>query len=113
MSRSWGAGGLFSSAFLVLLQSCALIIFFFFYGFYFVGLRQCRFWLSETLKYLFLLFSDRSVLPLDKWVLNTEVRSCDIPTIHNPQPTIHNPHVVSSLVLPCALARVTLARHKF
>ena len=30
------------------------------------------FWLAETLKYLFLLFSDDHVLPLDKWVLNTE-----------------------------------------
>ena len=30
------------------------------------------FWLSETLKYLYLLFSDRDVLPLNKWVLNTE-----------------------------------------
>ena len=30
------------------------------------------FWLAETLKYLFLLFSDDDVLPLDKWVLNTE-----------------------------------------
>ncbi|CBQ72789.1 related to alpha-mannosidase [Sporisorium reilianum SRZ2] len=30
------------------------------------------FWLSETLKYLYLLFSDRDLLPLNKWVLNTE-----------------------------------------
>ncbi|SPO27327.1 related to alpha-mannosidase [Ustilago trichophora] len=30
------------------------------------------FWLSETLKYLYLLFSDRDTLPLNKWVLNTE-----------------------------------------
>ncbi|KAH6911170.1 mannosyl-oligosaccharide 1,2-alpha-mannosidase [Coprinopsis sp. MPI-PUGE-AT-0042] len=30
------------------------------------------FFLSETLKYLFLLFSDSSVLPLDKYVFNTE-----------------------------------------
>ena len=30
------------------------------------------FWLAETLKYLFLLFSDDSVLPLDQWVFNTE-----------------------------------------
>lgn len=35
-----------------------------------------RFWLSESLKYLFLLFSDQDVLPLDKWVLNTEVSCC-------------------------------------
>ena len=30
------------------------------------------FFIAETLKYLFLLFSDDSVLPLDQWVLNTE-----------------------------------------
>lgn len=30
------------------------------------------FFLAETLKYLFLLFSDDSVLPMDKWVFNTE-----------------------------------------
>ncbi|KAH8921736.1 glycoside hydrolase family 47 protein [Atractiella rhizophila] len=30
------------------------------------------FWLSETLKYLYLLFSDETVVPLDKYVFNTE-----------------------------------------
>lgn len=30
------------------------------------------FWLAETLKYFFLLFSEESVLSLDDWVLNTE-----------------------------------------
>ena len=30
------------------------------------------FFLAETLKYLYLLYSDSSVLPLDVWVLNTE-----------------------------------------
>ena len=30
------------------------------------------FWLAETLKYLYLLFSDTSVLPLDQYVFNTE-----------------------------------------
>ncbi|KAK3286169.1 hypothetical protein CYMTET_6264 [Cymbomonas tetramitiformis] len=30
------------------------------------------FFLAETLKYLFLLFSDSNMLPLDVWVLNTE-----------------------------------------
>lgn len=30
------------------------------------------FWLAETLKYLFLLFSDQDALRLDQWVLNTE-----------------------------------------
>ena len=30
------------------------------------------FFLAETLKYLFLLFTDEDLLPLDKWVFNTE-----------------------------------------
>lgn len=30
------------------------------------------FWLAETLKYLYLLFCDDDVLPLDKWVFTTE-----------------------------------------
>ena len=30
------------------------------------------FFLAETLKYLFLLFSEVDQLPLDKWVFNTE-----------------------------------------
>ena len=30
-------------------------------------------WQSETLKYLFLLYSDDDVLPLDRYVFNTEV----------------------------------------
>ena len=34
--------------------------------------EQPSFWMAEVLKYLFLLFSDDSVLPLDKFVLNTE-----------------------------------------
>ncbi|XP_064628473.1 mannosyl-oligosaccharide 1,2-alpha-mannosidase IA-like [Lineus longissimus] len=33
---------------------------------------QQSFFLAETLKYLYLLFSDDSLLPLDKWVINTE-----------------------------------------
>ena len=33
-----------------------------------VGIRQ-----SETLKYLFLLYSEDDVLPLDQYVFNTEV----------------------------------------
>ena len=33
---------------------------------------QQSWFLAETLKYLFLLFSDDDVLPLDKWVFNTE-----------------------------------------
>jgi mannosyl-oligosaccharide alpha-1,2-mannosidase len=30
------------------------------------------FWLSETLKYFYLLYSDPGVVSLDEWVLNTE-----------------------------------------
>lgn len=30
------------------------------------------FWLAETLKYFYLLFSEPDVLSLDEWVLNTE-----------------------------------------
>ena len=33
---------------------------------------QQSFFLAETLKYLYLLFSDDSELPLDQWVFNTE-----------------------------------------
>ena len=45
-----------------------------------VNLKQGRsledsmpsFWLAETLKYLYLLFAEDDVLPLDQWVFNTE-----------------------------------------
>lgn len=33
---------------------------------------QQSFFLAETLKYLYLIFSEDTLLPLDKWVLNTE-----------------------------------------
>ena len=33
---------------------------------------QQSFFIAETLKYLWLLFSDDDVLPLDRWVFNTE-----------------------------------------
>ena len=33
---------------------------------------QQTFWLAETLKYLYLIFSPDDVVPLDKYVLNTE-----------------------------------------
>ena len=35
------------------------------------GMQQ-SFFLAETLKYLYLIFTDDDVLPLDKWVFNTE-----------------------------------------
>ena len=34
--------------------------------------EQPSFFLAETLKYLFLIFSDEDVLPLNEWVFNTE-----------------------------------------
>ncbi|BGP14426.1 hypothetical protein JCM10213_004549 [Rhodosporidiobolus nylandii] len=37
--------------------------------------RMETFWISETLKYLFLLFSSPSVLPLDRYVFNTEAHA--------------------------------------
>ena len=33
---------------------------------------QQSFFLAETLKYLYLIFSDDDLVPLDKWVFNTE-----------------------------------------
>lgn len=36
------------------------------------------FWLGETLKYFYLLFADADVLPLDKYVLNTEAHPLPI-----------------------------------
>jgi endoplasmic reticulum Man9GlcNAc2 1,2-alpha-mannosidase len=36
------------------------------------------FWLGETLKYFFLLFSDSSVIPLDDYVFNTEAHPLPI-----------------------------------
>ncbi|GAA6093291.1 mannosyl-oligosaccharide 1,2-alpha-mannosidase IA [Tachysurus ichikawai] len=39
---------------------------------------QQSFFLSETLKYLYLLFSDDDLLPLDDWVFNTEAHPLPI-----------------------------------
>eukprot|EP01087_Luapelamoeba_hula_P012843 TRINITY_DN3627_c0_g1_i2.p1 TRINITY_DN3627_c0_g1~~TRINITY_DN3627_c0_g1_i2.p1 ORF type:complete len:576 (-),score=76.37 TRINITY_DN3627_c0_g1_i2:85-1812(-) len=39
---------------------------------------QQSFFMAETLKYLFLLFSDDSVIPLDQWVFNTEAHPLPI-----------------------------------
>jgi len=36
------------------------------------------YFLAETLKYLFLLFTDEDILPLDKWVFNTEAHPLPI-----------------------------------
>ena len=40
---------------------------------------QQSFFLAETLKYLYLIFSTDELLPLDKWVFNTEVRTNPCP----------------------------------
>jgi mannosyl-oligosaccharide alpha-1,2-mannosidase len=34
--------------------------------------EQQSFWLAETLKYLYLIFDDPSIISLDEWVFNTE-----------------------------------------
>jgi mannosyl-oligosaccharide alpha-1,2-mannosidase len=39
---------------------------------------QQTFFLAETLKYLYLIFSDDSVIPLDKYVFNTEAHPLGI-----------------------------------
>jgi len=36
------------------------------------GDRMESFWMAETLKYFFLIFSEPGVVSLDEWVLNTE-----------------------------------------
>ncbi|XP_063706166.1 mannosyl-oligosaccharide alpha-1,2-mannosidase IA-like [Culicoides brevitarsis] len=45
-------------------------------------LIQQSFFLAETLKYLYLLYSDDSLLPLDKWVFNTEAHPLPILNEH-------------------------------
>jgi len=47
---------------------------------------QQSFFLAETLKYLYLLFSPDTVVPLDKWVLNTEAHP--LPILHGS--TVHS-----------------------
>lgn len=42
--------------------------------------RMESFWLAETLKYFYLIFSDPSVVDLDQWVLNTEAHPFKRPT---------------------------------
>jgi mannosyl-oligosaccharide alpha-1,2-mannosidase len=61
----------------------------------YVGLRDVRtgekddmmqsFFLAETLKYFYLLYSPSSVIPLDKWVFNTEAHPLRIiPRVDEP-----------------------------
>uniref|UniRef100_A0A1B0D4U1 alpha-1,2-Mannosidase n=2 Tax=Phlebotomus papatasi TaxID=29031 RepID=A0A1B0D4U1_PHLPP len=44
---------------------------------------QQSFFLAETLKYLYLLFSDDSFIPLDEWVFNTEAHPLPIKGINS------------------------------
>lgn len=44
---------------------------------------QQSFFLAETLKYLYLLYSDDTLLPLDKWVFNTEAHPLPILNEHH------------------------------
>lgn len=44
---------------------------------------QQSFFLSETLKYLYLLFSDDDLIPLDQWVFNTEAHPLPIKGANN------------------------------
>ncbi|KAK4703773.1 hypothetical protein P7C70_g2433, partial [Phenoliferia sp. Uapishka_3] len=44
--------------------------------------RMETFWISETLKYLYLLFSEDTLVPLDRFVFNTEVRMNDDSPAH-------------------------------
>jgi mannosyl-oligosaccharide alpha-1,2-mannosidase len=37
--------------------------------------EQESFWLAETLKYFYLLYSEESVVSLDEWVFNTEAHA--------------------------------------
>lgn len=41
--------------------------------------KMQSFWLAETLKYLYLLFSPTDILPLDGWVFNTEAHPFALP----------------------------------
>lgn len=45
---------------------------------------QQSFFLAETLKYLYLIFSDDTLIPLDHWVFNTEAHP--LPVIGKMQP---------------------------
>ncbi|WAR07139.1 MA1A2-like protein [Mya arenaria] len=49
---------------------------------------QQSFFLAETLKYLYLIFSDDSLLPLDKWVLNTEAHPLPVHRVFKKNATV-------------------------
>lgn len=46
---------------------------------------QQSFFLAETLKYLYLLFSEDDVIPLDKWVLNSEAHPLPVKAVNIPE----------------------------
>jgi mannosyl-oligosaccharide alpha-1,2-mannosidase len=51
--------------------------------------KMQSFFLAETLKYLYLLFSPSSVISLDEWVFNTEAHPLKIVARNDPRkPTI-------------------------
>ena len=52
------------------------------------------FWLAETLKYLYLLFSSSDLLPLDKWLLTTEAHPVRLPKALKFLLTPLNQHIV-------------------
>ncbi|KAM9319527.1 mannosyl-oligosaccharide 1,2-alpha-mannosidase IB [Gastrophryne carolinensis] len=52
---------------------------------------QQSFFLAETLKYLYLLFSSDDLLPLDNWVFNTEAHP--LPVIHPANSTLPGSHM--------------------
>ncbi|KAH0628591.1 hypothetical protein JD844_009937 [Phrynosoma platyrhinos] len=52
---------------------------------------QQSFFLAETLKYLYLLFSSDDLLPLDHWVFNTEAHP--LPVLHLANTTLSGNHV--------------------
>uniref|UniRef100_A0A8C9TLP8 alpha-1,2-Mannosidase n=1 Tax=Scleropages formosus TaxID=113540 RepID=A0A8C9TLP8_SCLFO len=54
---------------------------------------QQSFFLAETLKYLYLLFSSDDLLPLDSWVFNTEA---------HPLPVLKNKRVPVDVFSPCS-----------
>jgi len=65
---------------------------------------QQSYFLAETLKYLYLLFSDDDLLPLDSWVLNTEAHPLPVLTLTPFQTPRWGENSPSSLLsLPSAL----------
>jgi len=44
-------------------------------------LLMCSFWLAETLKYFYLLFSEPNLVSLDEWVFNTEAHPFKRPAV--------------------------------